>query len=161
MGVDLVDPSLETSKARGLHHEYHKIDVLQAAGHFGPDAFDCVFALDLIEHRERPDGFRLLEQMETMAREKVIIFTPNGFPPKEPFDGNEWQRHVSGWEIDELREMGFRVIGSNGWRPLRTQRGRVRWRPKSFWKRISLLSELFTTKNPRHPFQILCVKELR
>ena len=89
-----------------------------------------------------------------------IIFTPNGFLEQKPFDGNEWQRHVSGWEIDEMRQMGFDIIGINGWKPLRGPRARITIRPKSFWKRMSYLSELYVTKNPQFAFQILCVKNL-
>ena len=117
-------------------------------------------ALDVIEHLEKTDGLRLLDQMETIARKKVIIFTPNGFLEQKPFDGNEWQRHVSGWEIDEMRQMGFDIIGINGWNALRGPRARITIRPKSFWKRMSYLSELYVTKNPQFAFQILCVKNL-
>ena len=129
---------------------------LNAAEYFGEDSFDCVVALDVIEHLEKADGLRLLEQMEIIARKKVIIFTPNGFLEQEPFDGNEWQRHISGWEVDEMREMGFEIIGINGWKALRGERAKIAIRPISFWKRISYLSGLYVTKNPEFAFQILC-----
>ena len=160
VGTDLFKPSLDISRAKGLHHEYFKLDVLEAADQFGPGSFDCVMAIDLIEHLEREDGIRLIEQMEMMARKKVIIFTPNGFLPQEPYDGNPWQRHISGWGVAEMRGRGYRVIGINGWKPLRREFARVRWRPKSLWNVISIISQIFTTRNPRHAFQILCVKEL-
>ena len=160
MGVDLFLPSLNISRENQLHHEYYKIDILSAAEYFGENSFDCVVALDVIEHLEKTDGLRLLDQMEIIAREKVIIFTPNGFLEQKPFDGNEWQRHISGWEIDEMRQMGFDIIGINGWKALRGPRARITIRPKSFWKRMSYLSELYVTKNPQYAFQILCVKNL-
>ncbi|MCH8327672.1 MAG: class I SAM-dependent methyltransferase [Candidatus Marinimicrobia bacterium] len=161
VGTDLFDPSLELSRQKRLHHEYFNIDVLEAADQFGPDSFDCVVAIDLIEHLERDDGLRLIEQMEMMARIKVIIFTPNGFVPQEPFDGNQWQRHISGWGVDEMRDRGYKVIGINGWKPLRGEFARVRWWPKSLWNVISIISQLFTTRNPAHAFQLLCVKQMR
>lgn len=160
VGVDLFLPSLNISRENQLHHEYYKIDILSAVEYFGENSFDCVVALDVIEHLEKTDGLRLLDQMETIARKKVIIFTPNGFLEQKPFDGNEWQRHVSGWEIDEMRQMGFDIIGINGWKPLRGPRARIIIRPKSFWKRMSYLSQLYVTKNPLYAFQILCVKNL-
>ena len=160
VGVDLFLPSLNISKKNQLHHEYHQMDILNAAEYFGEDSFDCVVALDVIEHLEKADGLRLLEQMKIIARKKVIIFTPNGFLEQEPFDGNEWQRHISGWEVDEMREMGFEIIGINGWKALRGERAKITIRPISFWKRISYLTGLYVTKNPKFAFQILCIKNL-
>ena len=160
VGVDLFLPSLNISQKNQLHHEYHKMDILNAAEYFGENSFDCVVALDVIEHLEKADGLRLLKQMEIIARKKVIIFTPNGFLEQKPFDGNEWQRHISGWEVDEMRQLGFEIIGINGWKALRGERAKITIRPISFWKRISYLSGLFVTKNPKFAFQILCIKNL-
>jgi hypothetical protein len=85
-----------------------------------PDrSFDCVVALDLIEHLTKEDGRRLLRAMERIARRKVVIFTPQGFLPQHAVGRNEFQRHLSGWEVDEMRGMGYRVIGISGWKPLK------------------------------------------
>ena len=59
-----------------------------------------------------------------------------------------------------MRERGYRVIGINGWKPLRGEFAAIRWRPERLWERLSLWSQRFTTADPTHAFQILCVKEV-
>jgi hypothetical protein len=81
---------------------------------FSPKSFDCVLALDLIEHLEKEEGFQLISMMEKIATKRVIIFTPNGLLPQQEFGGNRLQIHKSGWSVEEMREKGFRVIGILG-----------------------------------------------
>jgi len=58
-----------------------KVDVLEIEVHFGWDSFDVVLVFDLIEHITKENGEKLIRQLENIARDKVIIFTPNGFMP--------------------------------------------------------------------------------
>ena len=83
VGVDGFEPSIEESKKKGLHTEYCIMDILDIDKKFKEKAFDCVVALDLIEHLEKKVGVKLIEVMEKIAKKKVIIFTPNGFLPQE------------------------------------------------------------------------------
>lgn len=72
------------------------------------DSIDSVFALDVIEHLEREDGFELLRQARRVARRQVTIFTPLGYMPQDydeatkkdrwGMQGGFWQTHRSGWE---------------------------------------------------------------
>jgi hypothetical protein len=160
VGVDSFEPSLVGSRARRIHGEYRRMNVLEAEERFGPRSFDCVLASDLIEHLERPDGERLLAMMERMARRKVIVFTPNGYLPSPAVEGNAHQEHLSGWELSEMRARGYRVTGVNGWKPLRGALAAPVWRPRVFWGRVSAVSQLWTTTRPELAFSILCVKDL-
>ena len=160
VGADLFIPSLNSSRASKLHHEYFQIDVLSSIDYFEENSFDCVALIDVIEHLKKSDGLKLIKQMETIARKKIIVFTPNGFLEQKPFDGNEYQRHISGWEVEEMQQMGFKVIGINGYKPLRGERANIIFWPTIFWKRISYLSQLIVKNKPRYAFQILCVKNL-
>jgi hypothetical protein len=136
------------------------MNVLEIADYFEPGSFDCVLASDLIEHLEKEDGLKLMRSMELIARKKVIIFTPNGFLPQSAYEGNDYQIHRSGWEIEEMQSFGYRITGINGWKPLRGELAAPRFYPKPLWARISLLTQPFTTRNPHHAFQMLCVKDL-
>jgi hypothetical protein len=162
VGVDVHEPAIAKSRAQGIHDEYQCLNVLNIESAFAARSFDCVVALDLIEHLPKEDGYRLLQSMERIALKKVILFTPNGFLPQPAIDGNEFQRHLSGWEVDEMRGMGYRVLGINGWKPLRGAEARPRgghW--TSFLsERLSLLTESFVERRPKQAFQLLCIKDL-
>lgn len=160
VGVDSFSPSLEKSQANKIHDEYRLMDVLSVGGEFAPNSFDAVAALDLIEHLTKNDGYRLLEMMEKIAVKKVVVFTPNGFLPQGEYGNNPNQVHVSGWTAPEMRQLGFRVIGVNGWRPLRGEYSLIKRRPRWFWTPISWLSQLMAAKRPERAFQLLCVKEI-
>lgn len=158
LGVDAKVPE-PTSSAR-LHTEYRQLDVRLLADHFSPGSFDCVVALDLIEHLGCEDGLRVLETMEAIAAKRVIVFTPNGFLPQPPAPDNPHQEHLSGWTTHDFERRGYRVLGINGWKPLRGPYAAIRWRPRSLWRRLSLLTQPLVVSHPRWAFQLLCVKDV-
>jgi len=75
---------------------------------------DTVFALDFIEHLEKPDGLRMLREAERVARRQIVVCTPHGFfpqsydDPRKPdrwgMDGGYWQTHRSGWAPEDFGE---------------------------------------------------------
>lgn len=159
VGLDAFEPAIEIARAAGIHDDYVLGDAGRLRELFEPGSFDCVAATDLIEHMEREQGLELLAAMESIARRRVVIFTPNGFLPQEPFGGNEFQRHRSGWSAREMQQRGYRVTGINGWKPLRGERALVR-APRALCEPLSFLSQSIVEARPQHAFQILCVKYL-
>ncbi len=160
VGVDIYESAIERSRQAKIHTDYRIGNVMDLDKMFLPKSFECVVASDIIEHLTKEDGYKLLEMMEKIATKKVIVYTPNGFLPQHEFDGNSKQVHISGWEIDEMRKLGYRVTGINGYKKLRGEFASINYKPRVFWGRISLLSQCFTTKNPKHAFGILCVKDM-
>lgn len=160
VGVDGFATSIEASRRDGIHTAYHQLDLVDIGTHFAPGSFDCVLASDVIEHFTKTDGLRLMAAMERIARRKVLIFTPTGFLPQTPYEGNAMQAHLSGWDVDEMRDHGYRVIGINGWQGFFGEGARIAWRPKRLWKRIAWLSRGLTATRPHLAYQILCVKTL-
>jgi SAM-dependent methyltransferase len=159
VGVDCFPEALAKSQSLGIHHQYILADVLSLDKNFAARSFDCVAALDLIEHLPKADGRQLIAMMEKIAKKKIIIFTPNGFLPQGADDNNPWQVHRSGWTVGEMKKLGFRVCGINGLKPLRGEYSLIRLRPTWFWTPISWLSQLVVTNRPEHAFQLLCIKE--
>ena len=83
---------------------------------FVDESFDLIIATDLIEHLEKEDGERLLKNLEILLKEKgiIVIFTPCGFLDSEKYQAeivgdNKLLIHRSGWEMSELRKMGYKV----------------------------------------------------
>ena len=160
VGVDIFEPSIEKSRAARIHNDYKNVNVLELDKHFEPNSFDCVISSDLIEHLTKDDGNKLITMMEKIASKKVVIYTPNGFFPQSEFDGNKFQVHISGWEIDEMQKKGYRVVGINGNKMFFGEFGKIRWKPKVFWGRIALMTQFYYEKNPKNAFGIMCIKDL-
>ena len=161
VGVDLFEPSIEKSRAEGIHNDYLKIDVLEIGAKLKDKSFDCVLASDLIEHLSKEDGIKLLEMMERIARERVVVFTPNGFLSQGEYDGNPWQIHRSGWTPAEMNQRGYRVLGINGYKSLRGPYSYLKYKPEFFWQIVSDMTQLVLKRFPNAAFQILCVKDVR
>ena len=149
VGVDAFEPSIEKSRAEGIHNDYINADVLEIGMRLSDKSFDCVLALDLIEHLSKEDGLKLLEMMEHIAKKKVVVFTPNGFVPQveysdNPFQiqGNPWQIHKSGWTTEEMRMRGYTVVGINGLRCLRGAFGFVKYKPRLLWQVVSDFTQI-------------------
>ncbi len=72
-------------------------DVRQLATLLPPDArgYDLALFIEVIEHLEKPDAWRVLEELTRRAR-RVLVTTPLGFRhqdyPETPFE-----THRSGW----------------------------------------------------------------
>ena len=82
----------------------------EAVKFFPPRSVDAVFLIDVIEHLEKDEALRLLQQTERIVRKQIVIFTPLGFLPQQHFDGKDawgmdgviWQEHKSGWYPEDF-----------------------------------------------------------
>lgn len=160
VGVDAHQPAIDAARAAGIHADYVCADVAELDRHFAPRSFDCVVALDLIEHLEKPAGLKLLESIERIASRRVIVFTPNGFVPQGSYGGNDFQVHRSGWTPAEMRERGYRVRGYNGWKPLRGEFADIRWKPYGLFFRLANATQRLVQEHPEHAFQMVCIKDI-
>lgn len=161
IGIDIDRKSLEKARDKKTHDKYIHGNILEIDKMFSPKSFDAVIALDVIEHLEKEQGFQLIKKIERIARKRTIIFTPNGFLAQEAYDNNKHQEHLSGWEIEELKAKGYRIIGANGLKFLKTSRGLIKYKPVRFWQIIGDITQLFVKKHPKYAFQLVAVKELK
>jgi ubiquinone/menaquinone biosynthesis C-methylase UbiE len=159
VGVDLFDPYLQESKNKMLHNQYIKADIRKVE--FQPQAFDAVIFLEVLEHLTKDDGYRLLKKMETWARKKIIITTPNGYLTQNVYDSNPFQRHVSGWTSKELEKLGFKVYGMKGWKKLRGCKGIIEHKPAFLWEIFSDITQKITYRCPKKAFQLFAIKNIR
>lgn len=101
--------------------------------------------------------------MERIAKEKVIIYTPNGFLPQKEYDLNIFQLHKSGWSVDELKKLGYRVKGINGLKFLRKRKAPLEFRYKKlkvFNVILSDLTQKITYYSPDITLQLLAIKNM-
>ena len=161
LGIDGYKPSVDRAKQNNTHDEMVHGDVRELDRYFRPRQFDACIALDVIEHLTKPDGVKLMKQMEGIAAKRVVLFTPSGFLPQRHASDDDLQEHLSGWEPSEMTNFGYDVIGLLGPKNLRGEYQVIKGRPRIFWGFVSLLGHFLWTRNhPEKAAAILCVKEL-
>lgn len=92
-------------------------NVLDALDIFGPKSFDVIQYGETIEHLTKEDGFKSLSVLEQVATKFIILTTPKGFIdqdpekfPDEPWRNNPYQKHLSGYEIEDFTDRGYTVL---------------------------------------------------
>src|SRR5579871_4657580 len=50
IGIDGFEPSIRSSQSRGVHNEYHLMNILDIGTRFQRGSFDAVVASEVIEH---------------------------------------------------------------------------------------------------------------
>lgn len=160
VGVDAFADAIAEARAAGTHDELVEEDVLRLAESFPPGSFDAVVAVDLLEHLDHADGVELLGAMERVARDRVVVFTPNGFVEQMALEGNPFQVHRSGWSPSALRERGYCVSGVHGLRVLRGEEAAIRFRPRRAWSLVADLTQPLARRVPRLAYHLLAVKDV-
>ena len=126
VGVDGFKKSILKSKKLNIHDKYLHKNILDVKKDFKKKSFDAVIALDVIEHLEKKDGYKLLKLMEHLASKKVILLTPNGFV-NQTGEGNGLQEHLSGWSVSDFKKLGFKVLGRYGIKGLRGEKAELKY----------------------------------
>jgi len=161
VGVDAFRPYIEKSIKKGIHDDYFVMDILDVYKKFNSKSFDCIILMDVIEHLERIDVIRLLINIINISKKRIIVFTPNGFLQQNEYHNNIYQIHRSGWNVEDLRMMGFKIYGIRGLKWLRGELAKINHRPINLWRFISMISDKFVKHFPQFAFQLLCIKEVR
>lgn len=160
VGVDGFKKSIHASKKLNIHDKYLHKNILEVKKDFKKNSFDAVVALDVIEHLEKKDGYKLLKLMEHLASKKVVLLTPNGFV-NQTGEGNGLQEHLSGWSVSDFKKLGYKIFGRYGLKGLRGEKAELKFRPKILWGFISEISNLlYTRKNPKKAYSLLAYKNV-
>jgi len=123
VGVELFEPYLQESKKKEIHTQYIKGDITKIE--FKSKSFDAILCSKVLEHLTKEEGYALIKKMEKWARKKITIIMPNGYIRQDTYDNNPLQEHKSGWCVEELEDLGFKVYGMSGWKKLRGYRASV------------------------------------
>ena len=159
VGLEAHAPTLERARAHHTHSEFRSGTAQEIGTLFSADQFDCVVALDVLEHLSKEDGLGLIAAMDRIASKRILLFTPNGYLEQES-RGGDLQEHLSGWSAVELRGLGFQVIGMHGLRQLRGTRHEQRIRPKVLGGVVSVVSHyLYTRSHPERAAALLCTRD--
>ncbi|MED6327248.1 MAG: class I SAM-dependent methyltransferase [Verrucomicrobiota bacterium] len=158
-GLDAHADAIDLARERGVHDHYIQANILNDDI---DEQFDLVTLYGLIEHLPKSDGLRLLDRVEKLSCKYILLETPQGFVPQGPEFGNEFQRHHSGWFIQEFEGRGYTVHGTTGTRHLRGYMAG----PKYNFPGCLLCDELLTlllriNRKPKHAFNLVAIKDVR
>jgi SAM-dependent methyltransferase len=160
-GFEGYQPDFEKAKQRNTHDQLVQGDARELTRYFQPRQFDACIAIDVIEHFTKADGLKLMQDMEKLAKRRVVLFTPKGFLQQRHFANDDLQAHLSGWEPGEMKGYGYEVIGQLGLKTLRGEGHVLQRRPAVFWGLVSLLCQVtWTRRHPDKAAAIMCVKNL-
>jgi ubiquinone/menaquinone biosynthesis C-methylase UbiE len=113
VGVDIAPQYINEFLARHPEAEGVVADALEYIKKAKDRSFDVISLFDAIEHLTKAAGLELLKECQRIVRKHIIVFTPEGYVRNEPHDAwgiagaDHWQQHLSGWTVDELRDLGF------------------------------------------------------
>ena len=121
--VDIAPQYLEQVKQRCPQAETICDDALHFLKISPGRHYDVISIIDGIEHMDKRTGKLVIKHMKRVAREKVLLFTPqsdrdNGYLKNEPHNAwgiegaDEHQVHKSGWTREELESIGFKLVAS-------------------------------------------------
>lgn len=113
-GIEIYKKAIETAKKRNVYNKLICGDLLKTIKNNKlKTKYDVVFFSQVIEHVSRKDGERILDEIEKLAKKRIIVGTPRGFmeQPHEFLDENPFQVHKSGWNIEDFTSRGYKVVG--------------------------------------------------
>jgi SAM-dependent methyltransferase len=161
-GIDLHLPSLLLAQLRGSYEGLLCCNVLSVCSAVRDKSVDVVVAFDLIEHFDKNASLCLIEQMERVARKRVIILTPNGYldQPRKTVSRNPLMAHHSAWSSQEFKALGYTVTGWSGWKGFAGPQAYIRNNIDSLFQILMTLSQPLVAHRPQLAFHLLCYKRI-
>lgn len=152
----------ELKKMNTWYKDYINSNIMDVDKFFWEKSIDCIVMIEVIEHLEEKNAILLLEKIQKIAKKRVIIHTPNWYLVQSPFDWNEYQRHLSWYDVDFFKENWFNDIYWMWWyKKLRWEFWIPAYSPKLLFHILSELTEIFVFKMPRLAFQLLAIKNIK
>jgi 2-polyprenyl-3-methyl-5-hydroxy-6-metoxy-1,4-benzoquinol methylase len=108
VGVDVFKPYLNETKKKKIHDKYVLQDIRKLD--FPDKSYDVVIALQVIEHLEKKEAWKLIAKMEKIAKRQVILATPIGYMYHHHTDNNPHQEHKSEFLPEELEKKGYKIL---------------------------------------------------
>jgi Methyltransferase domain len=167
VGLDAFEGAIVEARRRQLHDDYVLADILGTSPETiiqraGGQPFDMVTLFDVIEHFPKRQGYEMLERCEHLTSKYIIVHTPSGFLEQGPEDGNEFQRHLSGWFPHDFEGMGYNVYGTIGTKVFRGYASRYRYHFPGIATCDLVLSWLMRIqKRPQRAFSLIAIKDVR
>lgn len=164
-GVELYPESIKQAKSKNIYSKVVKGDIVKLPIGLKKH-YDVVLVSQAIEHLTKKKGHKAIQEWEKRAK-RVVISTPVGFVPFHQLelseqDQNPYQKHLSGWEVEDFEKMGYKVYGQ-GWGFL-YRNSFIKQLPSIFFPIINIISFITSPVmyfSPRLAMYQIAVKEIR
>ena len=106
-GVEIYEPYIkENAHQRTVYNKIHIGDATRIVSNLG--SYEVIYAGDVLEHIEKESSVKLVQQLAAMAQKALICSIPLGadWLGKRGYE-NGHEDHVSHWEMEDLRALGF------------------------------------------------------
>ena len=96
-----------------------KYDIRGISNLCPPNSFDAITAIDIIEHLEKEEGYKLIEDIERIAKKMVLIFTPTIWsqntestdnPVCWSYGNKDYNLHKSLWTEKDFIKLGYGIL---------------------------------------------------
>lgn len=110
VGVDCHEPTLSAAKqdCKRIYNEYHLMDAVDYLQQCNI-RWGAIVAAEIIEHLDKERGKLLLSMLKEKT-DLAIVTSPIGFAAQGPIENNPYQEHISGWEPEEMKSLGWRIF---------------------------------------------------
>lgn len=92
--VEVFRPNISPVYDAVYNHVYHG-DIREVIQDLGQ--YDVIICGDMIEHLEKCEGLRLVDEMKKHCNMALVLSIPFGFCPQGVVHGNEYEVHRSSW----------------------------------------------------------------
>ncbi|HEY4875884.1 MAG TPA: class I SAM-dependent methyltransferase [Puia sp.] len=113
VGVELFEPYVQEAKEQKVHDKYLLQDIRKIK--FPKKSFDVVLASQVLEHMPKKEAWKVLDNMESIAKMQVVISTPIGECYQPVVKGNKLEEHQSSFLPEDFEKRGYKTI-RYGWR---------------------------------------------
>jgi SAM-dependent methyltransferase len=132
-GLDIFKESLDKANETGCYSQLIQGDLIKSCRKLvkSKKKYDLVFCSQVIEHISKEDGNMLLDLADKLAKKRIYFGTPRGYmeQPQEFLGNNPYQKHLSGWNLDDFIKRGYKVYGV-GFNPVWKEQGLARGKSK-------------------------------
>ena len=98
-----------------IYNKIHYGEVTQVIDNL--PKYDCILLIDVLEHFEKEEGKKVIDQLIAHTNKSLIISTPRYPSKQEEYLGNRYEEHKSKWSIIDFIDYDFSyqevLIGGN------------------------------------------------
>jgi len=110
VGIDIFKPYLDEARGKEIYQCLILGDVSYLP--FKDKSFDVIICMEVLEHFEKEDGEKVLDELERVGRSQILLTTPIRRYKQDPYDGNPNQEHRYIWQMGQLKEQGYKLKGA-------------------------------------------------